>query len=287
MKIVQSFSLLKQHDKILSTSENEINNIKYMYSMLLSYLSIRKYYPDIEHILYCDSNTYEKIIKYLPYDNIIIKENRYIEEYDLWNLYKIDVIKEINEPFIHIDCDIYMYSNILNEFIYQKNYDIATIFYNKKNHIPEYLTQYIEKYKQAFNEYDLISLNELGYISGGILGINNITTIEQYLEIINKFLVLRKNYKPTLNNNGYDKLFGCIIEEYGLHLVNDKYDKNVVDLFNEFDGFLFEHAGGFVKFSDSKINEIKEMIYDEYPAYINYIKVIDNLLENGLTERTK
>ena len=83
MKIIQTYY---QIDKKTDTKNFNDSNIYLLnfYSLLLSYLTIKKLYGNVE--IYSNKLAYDKILKYIPYDNnIIIDENNNINSYNYLN----------------------------------------------------------------------------------------------------------------------------------------------------------------------------------------------------------
>jgi hypothetical protein len=64
MKIVQSYII---------NSTQDLNDNSF-YIILLSYLNLKKLYGNVT--MYCNKIAYENIIKYIPFDEIIIMENK-------------------------------------------------------------------------------------------------------------------------------------------------------------------------------------------------------------------
>ena len=103
-------------------------------SVSLSCLQINKFYDNI--ILYSD-DAYAKVlidILKLPYSEVK-SELDCLNEYDekLWALPKIYTYSKQTKPFLHIDCDIFIWEKFKDEFMQKElltqNIEISTEYY--------------------------------------------------------------------------------------------------------------------------------------------------------------
>lgn len=129
MKIIQSFSQFNNHQYTGSKLKGTEIYLLF-YSFLFSYLTLKKYYGAVT--MYCNQKAYDTFIKYIPYDKIIIKENKYTQRF--FSAYKLDIIAEQNETFIHIDPDVFIFEDLFREYIdNQDKYDIIIQFVDTNN----------------------------------------------------------------------------------------------------------------------------------------------------------
>ena len=87
-------------------------------SWTLSYLSIVKFYPTIE--LVSDSSGYELLISnlQLPYKEASFNFDSNPVQDTIWTLRKLQVYAQQDEPFLHIDGDVFIYKQITEEIEY-------------------------------------------------------------------------------------------------------------------------------------------------------------------------
>src|SRR5579859_4047302 len=112
MNIVQSFSLFESGNPYTKESDPKKKCLNF-YTFLLSYLTLKKYYGQVT--MYTNQAAYDLFMKYIPYDNVVMKENE--RSFSEWNYYKVDVIREQTNDFIHVDSDVFIFSNLLDPFI--------------------------------------------------------------------------------------------------------------------------------------------------------------------------
>ncbi|MDD6358232.1 MAG: cysteine peptidase family C39 domain-containing protein [Bacteroidales bacterium] len=110
MKIVQTFWNAKNEDLLKSNGGYlcpEINWMAWTYSCM----QLHKFYPQIE--LYTDSRSKDffKLLK-LPYAQIhtTLDDNKFMKEClpDVWAYAKLDTYSHQNEPFLHVDGDVFI-----------------------------------------------------------------------------------------------------------------------------------------------------------------------------------
>ena len=168
MKIIQSFwskpSLYSTDDKNARYNGGWLSKKYAFYSYALSAMTIKKYYNNLE--LYTDDvgfNLFNNILQ-LPYNKIHISLNT-LNSYNpkLWAIGKITACSIQEEPFIHIDNDIFLWEKInykianydlitQNLEIDYPNYSSAFNFINKKfRSIPNEITTSINHNKKIID----------------------------------------------------------------------------------------------------------------------------------------
>lgn len=169
MKIVQSY-----------LNDIELN----FYTLYLSFLYLKKYYNSVT--MYCNSKTYNSIIKYIPYDEIIIMENT-----DGIN-YKLQIIEDIVEDFIYVDPEIILFENILQKYIDNQNkYDLIVMNTFPKSHFgPEY---FVDKNKKILEKNAISTKYDDNFFSTMILGMN--------MKFKSKYISNVKKIQKLFNNN--------------------------------------------------------------------------------------
>ena len=109
MKIVQSF--WSGNKDCLKEGYGWLNPIYHYASWILSCNQLRKYYDDV--ILITDRAGYDVLINklHLPYTDVIVCLDELLSKYNsnLWALAKIKAYSILDEPFIHVDGDVFVW----------------------------------------------------------------------------------------------------------------------------------------------------------------------------------
>ena len=241
MKIVQSY-WSKPSTKNASLHPNDRNlggwlDKKYNYmSWMLSCLQLNKFYDHIE--LVTDQPGYELLIEKLklPYTSVKVELDR-LDNYhtDLWALGKIYAYSIQNEPFIHIDGDVFIWDKISEEFsntdLLVQNMEVNEPGYADAH---DFVFAYFEYIPKVIPEekYKIISVN------AGVIGGRNISFFQDYtalaLEFVDRNLTKMKGLNKGAFNMFYEQyLFYCLAEKRDLpisYLIKDQrqlLDKHV------------------------------------------------------------
>ena len=181
MNIIQTFYSYKE-DSIHDNAGFLTPDMNWK-SMALSCLLLKRHFKEVT--LYCNHRVKNVIIDKLkiPYDNIIEVPD-FMEEYkecNLWALPKIYTYSLQHEPFLHVDCDWFMFEklsdSILEADVFGQNIEYDDQMYNR--HVLEKLISngcvlpslVIDEYKQE---------KILRVVNAGILGGNDIPIIQKY-----------------------------------------------------------------------------------------------------------
>lgn len=183
-------------------------------SMALSCILLKKHFKEVT--LYCNQRVKNLIIDQfqIPYDHIIEIPDL-MEEYrgcNLWALPKIHTYSLQQEPFLHVDCDWFMFErlsdSILDSDIIGQNIEYDDQMYNHRT---------LEKLISNKCDIPLFVLNEyckepiLRVINAGVLGGNDIHFIHKYIQTIFHFINTNKPILHKLNdgfvNSIYEQLF--------------------------------------------------------------------------------
>jgi radical SAM protein with 4Fe4S-binding SPASM domain len=262
MKIVQSYI----------QSKNFKN--KKFYTFLLNYLVLKKNYGYV--VMYCNKIAYDSFIKYIPYDEIILLENK-----SSILSYKIQVIEDINEDFIYIDPEFILFDDSLIPYIKNLyNFDILVKHTNPKEHFGPH--HFINNNKKLLNDINInTDLYDDKYFCTDIIGMNlkfkekyisNVKKIEQVIKnnMINgnykHYNIILDNlliYLTYLNNNlkSYEFISPDDIE-LGINYCADKYKFTIFETNNSI---------------TQNINLVKNKIHRDFPN--NFIN-IDNYENN-------
>src|SRR5579859_5029980 len=114
MKIIQSFAQYVEGSPYVRKNNVLLN----FYSFLLSCITLKEMYGEVT--MYCNQSAYENLIKFLPYDNVVLLENNHTFPY--WNMYKTDSIMQTKGDVIHVDSDVFIFDRLFDVFI-NGNYD--------------------------------------------------------------------------------------------------------------------------------------------------------------------
>jgi hypothetical protein len=219
MKIIQSYAHFSEGSPRL----NGVNKNKIFlnfYSFLLSYLTLKKYYGNVA--MYCNESGYEKIVKHIPYDEINIIENN--NSVRFWSYYKIDTIRQMNQDFIHVDSDVFIFDDLFSSFINNGGYDNIV-----QNIIPEsynYVKDYVKNYNKFIVENDIINPEKYDRRCHGcgVIGMR-CKHKDGYVEMCDK---IKKNFEE---NDCTDIGFiGMVCEELASYLYSLKHVLNTYQI---------------------------------------------------------
>ncbi len=293
MKLIYSFWTYP----IRSRKEDKRNRLaggwphtRYHYlSWILSCLLAKKHHGKID--LYTDDYGKELLIDNLelPYNNVHVALNDLEKEYssDLWTIGKTMTLKLVNEPFLHIDSDVYLFGKINRKILngglvcqnLTKNLDVYDNIFkevHKLDHCPAY-------FKRNPKE-DLISIN------AGVIGGNNLKRIHEIAEEVFNFVNSNKDCIHKIDNSELTLL----IDQYIYYCLFDK--KQINPLFDSVDQIFTEvlkwhvlpqksryvHALGFSKRNPHTIVQLESRLAyhfpDEYNRYAKKLELV-NILE--------
>ena len=280
MKIIQSFAQFD--DGAPRSYGDEEKNLLNFYSFLLSYLTINKYYGSVT--MYCNKKAEETLIKYVPYDEVKIVENKNTTNF--WSYYKVDIMKRMRQDFIHVDSDVFIFDDLFSEFINDKKYDLLI-----QNQIPKklnYVVSYVEQFKDFVIENDIIQPEKYDgkCLSCGTLGMR-IAHKSDYIKVceaIKKEFIKRKTE---------DRWFvGMASEELALYLYSLKKDLKFHEIL-PYDDVLKhteQKAGNYhnythmyldSKFQPKYVKLIRNKIIKDFPEQIKYVQQYeDKVMKN-------
>ncbi|MGN6601366.1 MAG: DUF6734 family protein [Ginsengibacter sp.] len=241
MKIVQSLwtKPLFKKDNLhkLDRSDGGWQNRSYNYmSWALSCLQLKKIYGKVE--LVTDAVGYDLLINKLklPYTSISVALDQLNDyHHDLWALGKIYTYLLQEEPFLHVDGDIYIWEKFSSEIE-----SAALVAQNPEKGFGYYKELY-EKIRSSFCFIpDAILTDrerhaEFTGVCAGILGGNDIGFIKSYahaaFEFVNRNVTKMTNINIGLFNVVFEQyLFTCMAYDRGIEIkyytfgINDKFD---------------------------------------------------------------
>lgn len=293
MNIIQSFY---QVDNKTCYKINKINDnylINY-YSLLLSYITLKKLYGNVT--MYCNQYAYDKILKHIPYDNIIINDLLNITTsnyYNDWALLKFEVYKLQKEPFIHVDGDVFIFRDLLSEFI-NGEYDAVVqsvetspiyskFYYANLDKLVTYNFIDLEISTKTADKYDG---NIIGY-NCGVVGFKNMDFLKYYTKKAQEMNML-------INNKTIDSVIHApmIYEQFVLHELLIKNNMKCHEVLPSEDvlGKGYNAAGnihGYThllsgnKYVQHFVMLIREKILKDYPEYINYLNDFEETIADA------
>ena len=284
MKIIQSFWSGKKDCK--KDSYSWLSAEFHLLSWTLSCLQLRNFYNDVT--LFTDNEGYEILIKQLqlPYTNVVVnldKLNHYPPS--LWALAKIKAYSMMDETFIHIDGDVFIWGRIDRKLeshdILVQNFEVSSdyyksMWYNIRPHL-NYIPNSIEPYDKQIN---------LKACNMGIFGCTDINFLNKYCSEVFKFV--NHNWQNLDSIKLYN--FNIFFEQVLLNSLAIQQNKRIAKYIeksigdNEYEGFAdFEevpekkylHLIGCYKKHFISCNKMRNYVLENYPQY--YYK-IENLL---------
>ncbi len=296
MNIIQSFWTLPMLNGHADSYDNRFNggwlDQKYhMMSWAYSCLQLRRFYDKVT--LITDKLGYELLIKQLqlPYTDVRIKLDT-LNHYDpeFWAMGKVYSYGLQEEPFIHVDGDVYIWrrfpesfstadlvaQNLEHNFPYYR--EIMDNLVHNNGYVPPYVYQVCAQEK------------EINAYNAGVLGGNNIPFFQYYVKEVERFVA--ENNQPSstlpmgmLNAFFEQHLFYCISRKMGLKVdcITNETHQDVLD-------HLLKATSQFVKAphgvdyihlfgGDRKMNvevceHLEKLIHADYPEqYRRIIKL--------------
>lgn len=274
MRIIQSFAQFDEGSPYMIGRKN--NPLLNYYSFLLSYLTLNKYAGDVT--MFCNQKAYNSFIKYIPYDNLEIREND--NNFVLWNGYKIDVMKSINEDFIHVDSDVFIFNKLFEKYKNDPNYQliIQDIIPKKTNAA---LTYYYDNEEFLKNNVKGLDNKYDGRcVSCGVFGMKTNMQGKYYelydfiydkvknkelksLHATNMILEEMTAYLTAISNNFniYDVLPHDLVLKYGLGSTANR--------------LKYTHMWFNSKFNTKYVNLVKNKIKKEFPDQYHLVEKFD------------
>lgn len=237
MKIVQSFWSGNQTD--FSNSYGWAH-FKYNWmSWILSCHQLLKFHQVVE--LYTDTFGYEILIKVLklPYTKVHVVLDE-LNSYDRnnWAVAKLKTFQLQNEPFIHVDGDVFVWESLTDKFkdsnLVAQNLEITTEYYRGRWDVIypklKYLPEIMKKYHMGESNFAC---------NMGIVGGNNYAFFKEFTSKSFEFVNMNR-----LPNNDYENLnFNIFFEQVLFHELVIENGENVdylfsdVSLDNDYKGF--------------------------------------------------
>lgn len=284
MKIIQSYA---KHEfgspyTLNPTHSTYLN----FYAFLLSYITLKKLYGSVT--IYTNKLGYDDLIKHIPYDEVKFLESNNNIEY--WSYYKVNAIEQMNEDFIHVDTDVFLFNDLFRNFINSDSQvlvqDIFGVMRNK------YMANdFVENNYSILRKFGLINdrANYKFAYSCGVIGLK--------ADVINKYLQTSKQIKALIDNsvlNCNPNFKACVSEEVALYIASMKHNlkvdsvlpyaetsKNEKNLNIVANKYGYTHLWFNNKFKTKNIELIKNKIKRDYSEYYHYIDSYEQHLKNN------
>lgn len=256
----------------------------YNMSWALSCLKLKEFYKSVE--LYTDREGKNFLIDklQLPYDKVyVVLDN--LNEFSprLWALGKVYTYSLQNQPFIHVDGDVYIWKK------FQDRIEKAQLIVQHKEENYEHNLRSAQKLiNDGFNfkkELDPMNDAEITEVNAGIIGGNNIDFFQRYTKEVFDFIVNNKKQIERLKDKDSGHI-NTIFEQYFFYKLSLKYNIKIEYLFTQkIDSTFLElvsfasiphmksyiHTVGYHKKNYAIGERVAHRLWYEYPSYYNRI----------------
>ena len=259
----------------------------------MSCLQLSKYYA-VE--LYTDTIGYEFLIKVLnlPYDKVhVVLDELNNFSTDFWALPKIKTYTLQNEPYLHVDGDVYIWEPFTDELLQSdfisQNLEVTTDYYHSM-------------WADIYPHLDFLPQEMNGYVTGnnnfacnmGIFGGNDTSFLKKYAEKSYEFAKKNKNLSNKINASQFNMFFEQVLFQEMLTLENKSCSFLIKEIShdNDYKGFgdfyrvphekTYLHLLGVFKRNFQVCKMLESYVMLHYPEYF---QKISNLFEdyNALT----
>lgn len=281
VKIIQSFAHYEEGNSYLSRRDkNPLKSKetyhKNFYTFLLSYLTIKKYAGSVTMV--CNKKAYDTLLKYIPYDDFVILENK--RTFDYWNLYKVDAMMHIDGDVLHVDPDVMIFDNLFDSFLYDENVD--TIVQHKALPHKNFLDEFVIRYRDFLIENDILDLRRYDRcgICSAVFGLRE-KHKKFYYEKMN--LIHDKMVDGEMSSF-YKHHNPIVAEEFLWYLVITKLKLNAeyvlpYELMKKYGGderkigdiVKYTHLWLGTRFNDDVLKLVKNKLKNDFPEYVKYV----------------
>jgi len=293
MKIVQSFWSKPIQAALSRNNQKQFGGWRYKkYSFMswaLSCLTFKRFYNDVE--LVTDKFGKELLIDKLglPFSNIKVELDR-LNDYpeQLWAVGKLYSYGLQEEPFIHVDNDIFIWERfnkrIEEASLVAQNMDVIERDYEEAlRHLKSHEIKLPSLLKKDYELYNKFNSSNVGIIGG-----NDFDFFKEYSK--RSFEFIDANFSKV-NENLLGSLFAIIYEQYLYcalarekkveisHLFSEEEMGliSLPDFINKYNSFKYTHCYSISKYSDETCRELEHQLLLEYPEYHERI---NRLIEN-------
>jgi hypothetical protein len=293
MKAVQSFWSLPMNRPskadMFARSDGGWTHRKYFYySWALSCLQLGKYFDRVE--LVTDELGHFLLIEQLelPYTNTVVQLDTLNGFHpDLWALGKLHAYSIQDEPFVHIDSDVFLFEKLedrlLTADLFGQNIEYQYSFYQ------EILADVYQNFSTIPACVQNLPLNELTAVNAGILGGSNIEFFKRYTREAFEFV--------TRNIESHDKvnlgMFNCVFEQMLMHYLAHEENLEIQFMFPDRlsiptsitrfqdvpDKVKYIHLQGGYKKHFYCFRNVEMRLRDNYPDYYKRINALMSTYE--------
>lgn len=277
MKVIQSYAQLPGTNQYIGSVLNGQEVYLNLYSFLLSYLTLKKYYGHVT--MYCNQLAFSNFIKHIPYDEVIFVENAH-SNMIYWSYYKVQIMNQMEEDFVHVDSDVFLFDDLLRPFIDRKVDGIV------QDAIPAGHT-FVMDFVRA-NVHKLNPAYDGRCYSCGVIGMTKDVLSkyrekngEMYTKVVNnEYNALKKNqniYCGIIEELGF--YLTCMENEYKIHEILPHeliVNGNQASAGNK---MKYTHMWGGTKYKRQYIDLIKNKIKKEFPTHAHLLDVYDQIIE--------
>ncbi len=260
--------------------------IYHLMGWTLSCLQLNKIYKCVE--LYANNYAAELLINTLglPYSKVHITHNDlHIVSENLWALYKIFTYSLQDEPFVHVDGDVFLFkelpTSLLDSELIAQNMEVATpeVYTNTQKQLVRHFSYFpncvISEFKNA---------SPIKAINAGIIGGSNIKFIKEYAALAFEYVEQNKRHLPLINVHGFNvffeqHLFYCLAKEKGVpisllikELIEDDKYRHLGDFHEVPCKNNYLHLIGEYKRDEYTCRQMAVKLRELYPEY--YYRVI-------------
>lgn len=201
MKIVQTFDISSESN-LLTDSFGWYAPEYHLMSWALSCLQLKKFYHNV--CLYTNEKGAKWLgdILQLPYRNIYLSHSAFSRPHeDLWALPKIYTYSQQNEPFLHVDGDVFIFKAFSEDLIQQpliaQNEEVATDYYAS---VQKQIQQHF-RYLPEVVSNDFKCSEPIRAVNAGILGGTDITFYKKYTDLAFEYVNRNMDVLSYVNVN--------------------------------------------------------------------------------------
>lgn len=223
MNVIQTFYGFNKENPINNSAGFLSPEFNWM-SMALSCLLLKNHFGKVT--LYCNQSVKNVIVEMgIPYDHIELIPD-FMDSYSptLWALPKIYTYSKQSSPFLHVDCDWFMFDRISNEIL---NSDLIAqnIEYDDQLYHKNAINKLIEQGVLFPNQVkeDILSSNILSVANAGIFGGNDVDFFKEYLSLVSNFI---QNNLDTLEKVE-NQIVNSVYEQYFFYVLSNHSKKKI------------------------------------------------------------
>lgn len=294
MKYVHSIWSTPSIDKNFDNKFDVKYLIKNFYSYLLSALLIKKLGYEID--LYCDKNSYN-IYSLIPYNKIHVVDfdnDGISSKFWIWGKIKTHML--MNEPYVHIDGDVFLFRDIIGDKLESGKYSaVVQSIENDKtigNLFFDLYVKCINPFKNFNHNIDWEKYNYYAY-NCGVVGFNNMELKNKYANKVKEILFdVSNDVEFQYNRRKYEGMFLLAEQSLLYYILKENniepfeiipYDSIIKHDFEREHWYTtlptqigYSHLLGYSKYRKEVIDKIKFKINKFFPQYSNTISIFEN-----------